>query len=95
MSKKNTPHLLPMFNNIVLQTPEASICQSLFNEYTILVSTNNRYNKRAVPQLAQLNKFILKSFSVHWLRIAFKGKGYRLRKFKKYNKVTLNFGHSH
>ena len=32
---------------------------------------------------------------MHWSRVSFKGKGYRLRKFKKYNKVTLNFGHSH
>lgn len=32
---------------------------------------------------------------MHWLRISFRGKGYRLRKFKKINKVTLNFGHSH
>jgi hypothetical protein len=29
------------------------------------------------------------------MRVAFKGKGYRLRKFKKINKLTLNFGHSH
>jgi len=29
------------------------------------------------------------------MRISFRGKGYRLRKFKKLPKVTLNFGHSH
>jgi hypothetical protein len=29
------------------------------------------------------------------MRVSFKGKGYRLRKFKKINKLTLNFGHSH
>lgn len=29
------------------------------------------------------------------MRVSFRGKGYRLRKFKTFNKVTLNFGHSH
>jgi len=29
------------------------------------------------------------------MRVSFRGKGYRLRKFKKLNKLTLNFGHSH
>lgn len=29
------------------------------------------------------------------MRVSFRGKGYRLRKFKNLNKLTLNFGHSH
>lgn len=32
---------------------------------------------------------------MHWFRVSFRGKGFRLRKFKALNKVTLNFGHSH
>lgn len=45
--------------------------------------------------LLKTNMFFFKTFSLHWFRVSFKGKGYRLRKFKKHNKVTLNFGHSH
>lgn len=31
----------------------------------------------------------------YWSRVVFKGKGYRMRKFKKKKKITFNFGHSH
>lgn len=31
----------------------------------------------------------------YWTRIAFKGKGFRMRKFKNSRKLTFNFGHSH
>lgn len=68
---------------------------SLKNNYKLLVSLNLSYDKFETQTLLKLNRFLLKSFSVHWFRVSFRGKGYRLRKFKTHNKVTLNFGHSH
>lgn len=35
------------------------------------------------------------SYCVLWSRIAFKGKGFRIRNFQSDLKLTLNFGHSH
>jgi hypothetical protein len=43
----------------------------------------------------KFNKFLSTTLMWHWIRIAFKGKGYRMRKFQKSIKLTLNFGHSH
>ena len=31
----------------------------------------------------------------YWRRVVFKGKGFRMRKFKNSRKLTFNFGHSH
>lgn len=60
-----------------------------------MTSLSNFYDKFASKKLLMFNSFCLKTFSMHWMRISFRGKGYRLRKFKKLSKVTLNFGHSH
>lgn len=32
---------------------------------------------------------------IFWTHIIFKGKSYQIRAYKKYNKLTLNFGYSH
>nr|YP_010147334.1 50S ribosomal protein L6 [Thuricola similis]QQP22145.1 50S ribosomal protein L6 [Thuricola similis] len=32
---------------------------------------------------------------IYWKRVVFKGKGFRMRKFKNSRKLTFNFGHSH
>lgn len=34
-------------------------------------------------------------FSISWKRVAFRGKSFRVRNFKKKGKVILNFGYSH
>lgn len=67
----------------------------LKKNYKLIVSLGMCYDKFCSKNLRQASKFFLKSFSVHWFRVSFRGKGYRLRKFKIHNKVTLNFGHSH
>lgn len=40
-------------------------------------------------------QFITNSFIILWTRVNFRGKGYRVRVFKKNLKLTLNFGYSH
>lgn len=85
-----------MFPFVLLETDKSSICQYFFRtDYQFIVSLHKLYSKLSIFELKQFNKFFLKSYSMHWFRVSFKGKGYRLRKFKTYNKVTLNFGHSH
>lgn len=96
MLQKKPLYFAPVFPSILLETSESSICQYfLRTDYQFIVSLHKFYAKLNIFQLKQFNRFFLKSYSMHWFRVAFKGKGYRLRKFKSYNKVTLNFGHSH
>ena len=40
-------------------------------------------------------KYILFSMSLYWTKIAFRGKGFRVIKYKKSRKMTFNFGKSH
>jgi hypothetical protein len=68
------------------------------------VKKNNlpdKYNKQFI-----IKKFIHYSFNSlwealksiiipYWARVVFKGKGFRMRKFKNSRKLTFNFGHSH
>lgn len=85
-----------MFTSIVFNDRNLWICQYIFKDnYQLFISTNQFYDKMKFQGLRQLNQFILKTFSLHWMRVSFRGKGYRLRKFKTFSKVTLNFGHSH
>lgn len=65
------------------------------DNYKLVIPFNLFYLKNNYVSLAQFNTFLLKSFSIHWIRVVFRGKGFRLRKFKHLNKLTLNFGHSH
>lgn len=85
-----------MFEHIVFYDSFQTICHHKLKSNFLLITTlNNIYDKFAHIQASKFNTFNLKTFMLHWVRIAFKGKGYRLRKFKNLNKVTLNFGHSH
>lgn len=85
-----------MFKSIVFNQDHLWVCQYIFKkDFQLFVSSSDMYDKIGFKGLRKLNKFILKTFSLHWMRISFRGKGYRLRKFKTFSKVTLNFGHSH
>lgn len=96
MLYNKVPNLLPMFKNIVFILQKLSLCSyKLTNDYNLLIVMSNHYSKEDFLNLRKFNKFILKTFSIHWVRVSFRGKGYRLRKFRKINKLTLNFGHSH
>lgn len=67
----------------------------LSKDFIFYYTINLLYDKFLYINNSKYNQFFFKTYSLHWLRISFRGKGYRLRKFKKLNKVTLNFGHSH
>lgn len=96
MSQNKLPFFIPCFKFIVFITKSLWVCQYILRDnYQLFISLSTTYSKLKSTNLKQFNKFILKSFSIHWMRVSFRGKGYRLRKFKSYNKVTLNFGHSH
>lgn len=85
-----------MLSYVVFQTPTLWICEYILKKnFKLILSLNFFYDKFNLEGLRKFNKFLLKTFSLHWVRVSFRGKGFRLRKFSKYNKLTLNFGHSH
>lgn len=96
MSKKRIPYFLPFFTHIVFFCKNFWVCEYfLKGNFKLIVVLNQLYSKLHHINMLNFNKFIQKTYSMHWFRVSFRGKGYRLRKFKSYNKVTLNFGHSH
>lgn len=82
-------HTVFKFYNLLLST------YNLQSNYKLIIPLNLFYLKNKHQGIQQFNNFILKTFSIHWVRVVFRGKGFRLRKFKEVNKLTLNFGHSH
>ena len=50
------------------------------------------YTKKIVNVLV---KHISHIFSFFWFKLTFRGKGFRVRKFHKSEKITFSFGHSH
>lgn len=96
MSEKRIPIYINFFKSIVFFCDNSWLCQYfLKNDFKLLLVLSVFYNKINSKDSLKLNKFILKTYSMHWFRVSFRGKGYRLRKFRTHNKVTLNFGHSH
>lgn len=55
--------------------------------YSFLLKNRSYRNK--------YNLYYLHTLTIFWLKLAFRGKGYRMRKFKKISKITFNFGRSH
>lgn len=95
MSKK-TPFLLSHFPTVVFIFENLNLCYTVLKaNFKLITVTNYNYSSSSYKDIKKLRRFYIKTYSQHWLRINFKGKGYRLRKFKNYNKLTLNFGHSH
>lgn len=45
--------------------------------------------------LLKLTNYYIYSIVILWLKLIFRGKGYRMRRFKGFNKLTFNFGRSH
>lgn len=68
---------------------------NLKNNFKLIIPFNLVYVKDNYKNIYTFNRYILKTFSIHWVRVIFRGKGFRLRKFKQFNKLTFNFGHSH
>jgi hypothetical protein len=95
LQKKKLFHMT-FFENIVFYLNNNIIMLFKLNRlFYLIVPYNIFYFKFNLVDLEHISRFILKTYSLHWMRVSFKGKGYRLRKFKKINKLTLNFGHSH
>jgi hypothetical protein len=94
--RSKVPYFLPMIPGHIFKINNAWIGEYFITtNYKLIIFCNFFYNKFSLINLKKFNKYILKTFSIHWVRVAFRGKGFRLRKFKRVNKVTLNFGHSH
>jgi len=55
--------------------------------------TNKHFSEKKYNDI--LKKYFVYTFITFYLRIIWRGKAYRVRLFKKSNKFTLNFGHSH
>lgn len=86
----------PLFQNIRFSYKNFLLMHIFLSEnFSYFFSLNLTVDYSNLKLLNKLNFFLYKTFSFHWVRVSFKGKGYRLRKFKKNFKVTLNFGHSH
>ena len=45
--------------------------------------------------ISKYKKYFIHSYIIYFLRIVWRGKAFRIRFFKKSNKFTFNFGHSH
>ena len=96
MLQKKINHIFPNFSHLTFQILGGSLIQIfLHNNLSFFFILSVGYVYQNQHLLKKFNKFFLKTYSVHWVRVSFRGKGYRLRKFKKLNRLTLNFGHSH
>ena len=67
----------------------------LTDKYKVLVPGTANYFQSTYAHAKKLNKFLTDTILFCWVRVAFRGKGFRLRKFKLTSKLTFNFGHSH
>lgn len=96
MTQKNTPYLYKYLPHCLYCLGSIFIYEYFLNfNFKLLFCFSSTYDAQKQQHLNSLNGFFLKSFSSHWARVVFRGKGFRLRKFKACNKLTLNFGHSH
>ena len=87
---KYSPFKKSLFTVHYTVTVENLQC-ALFDEFNKTQLYKN-YNNIKVNELW----FNLQLFLIpYWKRIVFKGKGFRMRKFKNSRKLTFNFGHSH
>jgi hypothetical protein len=86
-----------MFNNNIYNLESLVIYEYfLKSDFKFMIINNNKYySKDSLFEFKKLSKFFCKTIITNWVRVIFRGKGYRLRKFKGVNKLTFNFGHSH
>ncbi len=83
---------------------ESLSIQNQFNEYFKIKQINNIYflllnykqkNYTQKSLIIKYKKYFINTFLIFYYRIIWRGKAYRVRFFKKFNKFTFNFGHSH
>ena len=84
-----------MISQLIVRNTEKSIQINTINNLTCVVLEtvtplyfNIKYKKR-------LKFFFRETFVSFYLRLIWRGKAYRVRFFKKSQKFTFNFGHSH
>lgn len=84
-----------MILHTAIQSKEKVIKINRINNITVItfyIKTPQFFN---IQKMKTLKLFFRESFVSFYLRITWRGKAYRVRLFKKYNKFTFNFGHSH
>jgi hypothetical protein len=93
---KNFPYLNNALSYIILKLPNTLVCVYFLGvNYKLVIPFSSFYSKFEKKLLESFNAHLLKSVSIHWVRVIFRGKGFRVRKFRGYNKLTFNFGRSH
>lgn len=64
------------------------------NIFFIILNYQEKHYKNT-KFVKKYKKYFIHTFVIFYYRIIWRGKAYRVRFFKKYNKFTFNFGHSH
>ncbi len=85
-----------MIETISIQTEfyEKVILTKINNIIVFMLNYRQKYYKNKVS-CYKLKKYFIHTYVIFFFRIIWRGKAYRVRFFKKYNKFTFNFGHSH
>lgn len=73
---------------------EKIVLKKINNISFILLNYNQNFYKNNYI-IDKYENYFSNSFIIYFLRIIWRGKAFRVRYFKKNNKFTLNFGHSH
>ena len=100
-SKNQGVVVYSLMDNIILEYGEVNLVYIAINSKISLNTIVSKFYytqyliKSKSTALNYLNKYYIEALTIIWLKITFRGKGFRIRKFKKINKLTFNFGHSH
>lgn len=87
---------MSVLNGLIFQYKNIYFCVYTLNEnFSLIYVISSLYANNKHSKAKAFNVYLLKTFSMHWVRVSFRGKGFRLRKFKDISKLTFNFGHSH
>jgi len=86
---RQTNYIYYLHNNIII------LEQGIKKNYKIYFCKFNFLHHKYSYFFQEIIIFYLNSLIIIWLKLIFRGKGYRMRKFKKANKLTFNFGRSH
>ena len=96
MLQKNIIPYFKKINYVCYKYLNISILEQIIKKnYKIYIIDYNFCYKTFPKFFNTLINFYLYSLTIIWVKLIFRGKGYRLRKFNKFNKLTLNFGRSH
>ena len=81
-----------MFNYNIFFTKNTYYSETFLRyNYKLIVPAATNYFQMTYPHIKKFNKFLINATMFCWVRVAFRGKGFRLRKFKLANKLTFNF----